>query len=158
MRRNALARALSIAVVGSVLVAGSASAASPEVRVSDSYSVRFYDPMCGLDQWTTLTERWTWTEFSDGSATLQVVRTFVPDDPRLPIEKGAGFNRMSPDGTETVTGSPLLLYWPKSTGKHGVMVIAAGQAVFSDDDATFRGRTPDLSDEAIDQYYCGAVG
>jgi hypothetical protein len=158
MHRSTLARAVAIAAVGSAILAGSVSAASPTVRVSDSYTERFHDPLCGVDQMTTLTERWTWTEFADGSATLQVVRTFVPDDPRLPVEKGAGTNHISPDGTETVTGAPLVLFWPESTGKHGVMVIAAGKAVFSEDGVTFRGDTPDLSDEALDRYYCGAVG
>jgi hypothetical protein len=158
MHLNTLARALSMAAVGSMIFAGTASAASPTVRVDDSYTVRVHDPMCGIDQWTTLTERWTWTEFSDGSATLHVVRTFVPDDPRLPVEKGGGTNHMSADGTSTVTGAPLVLYWPESTGKHGIMVIAAGQAVFTEDGAVFVGRTPDLSDEALEGYYCSAVG
>lgn len=157
MHRSTLARAVAIAAIGSTIFAGSVSAAAPTDRVSDSYTVRFHDPLCGIDQETTLTERWTWTEFSDGSATLHVVRTFVPDDPRLPVEKGAGSNHMSPDGTETVTGAPLLLFWPESTGKHGIMVVAAGKAVFSMDGATFRGTNPDLSDEALDRYYCGEV-
>ncbi|MDH4141906.1 MAG: hypothetical protein OEV61_04785 [Chloroflexota bacterium] len=157
MHRRTLARAVAIAAVGSAIIVGSVSAAAPTVRVSDSYTVRFHDPLCGVDQMTTLTERWTWTEFADGSATLHVVRTFVPDDPRLPAEKGAGTNRISPDGTQTVTGAPLRIYWPESTGKHGIMVVAAGIAVFSEDGATFRGRTPDLSDEALDRYYCGEV-
>ncbi len=157
MHRSTLARALVIAAVGSAIFAGSVSAAPPS-RFGDSYTERFYDPLCGLDQWTTLTERWTWTEFANGSATLHVVRTFVPDDPRLPVEKGAGTNHISPDGTETVTGSPLLLFWPESSGRHGVMVIAAGRTVFSEDDVTFRGTNPDLSDEALAQYYCGGVG
>jgi hypothetical protein len=158
MHRSVLARALATAVVGSAIAAGSVSAAPPTVRVSDSYTVRFHDPLCGVDQWTTLTERWTWTEFSNGSATLHVVRTFVPDDPRLPAEKGAGTRHIAPDGTETVTGAPLLLFWPESSGKHGVMVVAAGRAVFSGDDVSFRGTNPDLSDEALERYYCGEIG
>lgn len=157
MHRRTLARALAIAAVGSVTIVGSVSAAAPTVRVSDAYTVRFHDPLCGLDQMTTLTERWTWTEFADGSATLHVVRTFVPDDPRLPAEKGAGTSHISPDGTRTVTGAPLRLYWPESTGRRGVMVVAAGIAVLSEDGATFRGRTPP-DDEALARFYCGEVG
>jgi hypothetical protein len=157
MHRRTLVRALAVATVGSAVLAGSAGAAAPTDQVSDSYTVRFHDPLCGVDQWTTLTERWTWTEFADGSATLQVVRSFVPDDPRLPVEKGSGVNHISADGTETVTGAPLRLFWPESTGKHGVMVVAAGRAVFSEAGATFRGTNPDLSDEALDRYYCSEV-
>ena len=56
-----------------------------------------------------------------------------------------------------MTESPLRIFWPESTGKHGIMVVAAGIAVFSEDGATFRGRGPNLSDEALDRSYCSEV-
>jgi hypothetical protein len=43
---------------------------------------------CGIETTTTLTQRFEVTTFPDGSQQIHVTRTFVSDDPRIPIEKG----------------------------------------------------------------------
>jgi hypothetical protein len=49
----------------------------------------------------------------DGSQSLHVVRSFIPDDPRLPIELGAGTAYYAPDGNQTrSTGAPIHLIGP----------------------------------------------
>jgi hypothetical protein len=141
-------------------VAGTTSAGGtggPVFRETQSYTVRFFDDfiweLCGIATWTTLKERWTFTEYADGSAHFQNVRTFTPDDLRIPIEKGAGSSHISTDGSRKVTGSPLRLY---SQDGGGIEVIAAGNALL-DPNGVFlrvRGRAVDLSDEALASYYC----
>ena len=119
---------LALALAISLLPAA-ALAAGPE-RVTDSYTDRFHDDfildMCGIDTWTTVTERWTLKNWPDGSQTFHAVRTFVPDDPRIPIEKGAGTGRFAPDGSKTVTGKPLQLF----DRDGGILLLGAGLATF----------------------------
>ena len=150
MNRRSLTLAVSLALA--LAATGTATVhASRPIRDSDSYTVRFHDDfildLCGIDTYTTLTERWTFKEFADGSTMLQVTRTFVPDDPRIPIEKGAGAAFTTPDGTRTVVGLPLLLF-----GERGTIVVAAGNTLFSGDDMIVRGPDPDLNDLSV--YYC----
>jgi hypothetical protein len=57
-----------------------------------------------------------------GSEQVHVVRTFVSDDPRLPIERGAGTTFIAPDGTRKVVGKPLQLIGPDG----GVRILDAG--------------------------------
>jgi hypothetical protein len=144
---------LTLALAGSLalgLVAVGPVAGGGPTRVSDAYTETFFDDfildLCGIETMTTVTERWTLKEFADGSSILHVTRTFVPEDPRLPIEKGAGTAFTTPDGTRTVVGLPLLLF-----GSRGTIVVAAGQTIFAEE-VTVRGTNPDLSDLA--QYYC----
>ena len=98
MHRRLPAITLALAVAISLLPAASL-AAKPE-RETDSYTDRFHDDfifdMCGIDTWTTVTERWTLKTWPDGSQTFHTRRTFVPDDPRIPIEKGAGTGSSPP--------------------------------------------------------------
>lgn len=133
MHRRTITLAATLALVVGTVTAGSVAAAGPVVRVSDSYTETFFDDfiwdLCGIETYTTATERWTYTEFADGSSIFHNVRTFVPDDPRIPVEKGAGTKLTAPDGSWTVLGSPALLFEP---GGHGVRLISAGKAVFSD--------------------------
>ena len=138
-------------------VAGTTLARGPIVfRESDAYVDRYFDDLiwdlCGIETWTTVTERWTFTEFADGSMLFQNVRTFVPDDPRIPTERGAGVSHTAPDGTRTITGSPLRLFAPDG----GIKVIGAGQVVLDPEEHPIRvrGQYPDLSDEALAGYYC----
>lgn len=130
-----------------------AAAAAPD-RFGDAYTETFFDDfiydLCGIETMTTVTERWSITTYADGSSVQHVVRTFVSEDPRLPVEKGAGKTVTAPDGSRTVIGMPLLLIGPGG----GVRVIDAGKSVFNaaGDVVTTRGIKPDLSNLA--QYYC----
>ena len=111
MHRRLPALALALALAISLLPAATL-AGKPE-RETDSYTDRFHDDfifdMCGIDTWTTVTERWTLKTWPDGSQTFHTRRTFVPDDVRIPIEKGAGTGFFAPDGSSRVTGKPLQL-------------------------------------------------
>jgi hypothetical protein len=96
---------------------------------------------------TTVSERWTLKLFADGSEQLHVVRTFVPDDPRLPIEKDAGTSFTTPDGERTVAGKPLQLIGPDG----GVRLLGAGLTVFGED-VVVHGRN--VLDADLADYYC----
>jgi hypothetical protein len=153
-RHIAVASGLALAMA----FGGTTQAAAP-YRESDSYTVRFFDDfiddLCGIATWTTLEEQWTFKEFADGSMLFHVVRTFIPDDARIPIEKGAGSRHTTPEGISKVVGSPLRLY-DRSGG--GIRVIGAGQVVFDPEGhpIRIRGQYPDMSDEALASYYCPA--
>ena len=159
MTRRRATLALAFLTGASLLAAAPASAAGPASE-SDGYTVRFFDDaiweLCGIETMTTLTEYWTFKSFPDGSAIFHNVRTFVPDDPRIPIEKGHGTSHIAPDGTRRVTGAPLILFYPKGDPR-GRVVIAAGQAIFGDNITyhghdLFNGQHPD--DVDMSPYYC----
>ena len=131
---NRRARGTVLAVGGALvlaaMVAAPAGAASPIYRESEAYTDRFPDDvileLCGIETWTTLKERWTFSEYADGSTRLQVVRTFIPDDPRIPIEKGAASSFNAADGSRVVVGSPTRL---TNRRGGGTIVVDAGRAV-----------------------------
>jgi hypothetical protein len=151
MNRRVLTLSLAAALVLGATSAGAVQAAGP-VRSGDSYTETFFDDfifeLCGIETYTTVTERWTLMEFPDGSAIFHVTRTFVPDDPRIPIEKGAGTSFFAPDGTQTVVGLPLLLFEPDG----GVRILDAGWVEFGDE-LTIRGPHPFL-DADLALLYC----
>jgi hypothetical protein len=128
-RPGTLSIAIAFTLALAAATAGAVHASAP-ARDGDSYTVTFYDDfifeLCGIDTFTTLTERWTFKEFADGSTILHVNRTFVPDDPRIPVEKGAGSSLTAPDGTRTVVGKPTQLFDPDG----GIRLLDAGLAVF----------------------------
>ena len=129
MHRRIAALSFSAAVLIGTVAVGAAQAAGP-TRTGEAYTDTFFDDfifeLCGITTMTTLTERWTLTEYADGSATLHVVRTFVPDDVRIPIEKGAATSFIGADGSRRVTGKPIQLF-----DRHGgVTTLDAGVAMF----------------------------
>lgn len=151
MKRRALSLSAAAAVAIGVLTTGAVQAVGP-MRTSDAYTERFFDDflleLCGIETFTTVTERWTLKEFHDGSATLHVVRTFVPEDPRIPIERGAATSFFAPDGTQRVVGMPIQLIGPD----RGVTILDAGWVEFGDE-LTVRGPHPSLEVDLAD-YYC----
>lgn len=152
-RRTATLSIVAALVIGSVATA-SAQAAGP-IRESDAYTERFHDglilELCGIDTWTTLIERWTWKLYPDGSEMLQVTRTFIPDDPRIPIEKGAGISFTAADGSRLVIGKPLQLFEPDG----GVRILDAGIAAFDADGRLVLARGPHPSlDADLVELYC----
>jgi hypothetical protein len=108
--------------------------------------------MCGIDTFTTVTERWVLTTWADGSQTFRATRTFVPEDPRIPVEKGAGIAFFAPDGSATVVGKPIQLF---RTDAHGVWLLDAGRVMFDADGnlVDVRGPHPSL-DVDLAEYYC----
>lgn len=131
MNRRSLAPSVTLALILGAATAGAVQAGGP-TRVTESHTDRFFDDfileICGIETFTTLTERWTFKEFADGSATLHVNRTFVSEDPRLPIEKGAATTFIAADGTRTVIGMPIHLIGPKG----GVRIRDAGRIVLDE--------------------------
>ena len=153
MNRRSLAPSLALALILGAATAGAVQAGGP-TRESDSYTERFFDDfifeICGIETFTTLTERWTFKEYPDGSATFHNVRTFVPDDPRIPIEKGAATSFIAPDGSRTVVGKPIHLIGPK-----GVRIRDAGRIVLdaSGDVLSVNGPHPAYGVD-LASYYC----
>lgn len=143
--------ALVVALSGS---AGSAAAGVGPVVTKGGETVTFADDfirdLCGIETDTTLTERWTHKQFSDGSETLHVVRTFDPADPRLPVEKGAATSFTAADGSRRVAGKPFQLIWAHG----GVTVVDAGWVLFdpAGNLVEMRGPHPFLSADPADLY------
>jgi len=138
-----------------ILGAGPAAAAGGKPMITkgggtETFADDLFLDLCGIATSTTLTERWTLTEFPDGSETLHVVRTFVPDDPRLPIEKGAATSFTAPDGSRRVVGKPIQLIGPS-----GVRIRDAGWVLFdpAGEIVVFRGPHPSLGLD-LAGYYC----
>ncbi len=154
MRRlSPLAAASAAALV--VLGVQPAHADPPRIE-RDSHVDRFEDDLilelCGIRTWTTLTETWSSKKFADGSETLHVVRTFVPDDRRIPIEKGAGTSFVAADGTWTTVGTPIHLI---ARGGGGTTLIDAGRALFDATGhlASANGPHPSLGAD-LARFYC----
>ena len=151
MHRFARFGVLAAALV--LLPAAPAAAEPPEIE-RDSYVDRFEDDfildLCGIRTWTTVTERWSLKTFPDGSEVFHIVRTFVPDDPRIPVEKGAGTSFFAPDGSKTTVGTPTHLF-----GSAGTILIDAGRVLFDADGnvASANGPHPAL-DADLAEYYC----
>lgn len=106
--------------------------------------------MCGIETRTTLTQRWSSTRYPDGSERVHVVRTFVPEYPRLPIEKGAGATFIAPDGSRTVVGKPIHLI-----RSGGTTLLDAGRVQLDDEGnvTAMNGPHPSL-DADLAEYYC----
>lgn len=148
---------VSVALLGAALIGGSSAAAAagggPVITKgggSETFDDDFILDVCGIVTETTVTERWTHKQFADGSETLQVVRTFDPADPRLPIEKGAATSFTAADGIRRVVGKPLHLIWPHG----GTRVVDAGWVVFDADGnvVEMRGPHPSLGADLADLY------
>jgi hypothetical protein len=155
MTRRSILIALAVAVLATMLPAGLALGGGPAI-IRDSYTVTIHDDfieeLCGIDTVTTVTERWSLKEFADGSAILHVNRTFVPDDPRFPVEKGAGTSFIAADGSRTVVGKPTQLFEPGG----GIRLLDAGRALFdaSGNLVAVRGRSESLAAADLAVYYC----
>ena len=138
-----------------VLPAAPAVAEGPVIERA-SYVERFEDEyildLCGIETWTTVTERWSSKKFPDGSEIFHVVRTFVPDDPRFPVEKGAATSFFAADGSRTTVGKPLQLFDPEGGG---TLLMGAGRAIFdaNGDLIAATGQRAALDADLAD-YYC----
>ena len=144
-----------VPALGLTATTATAASAAPQVRDSGS-TVRTFDDtfirgLCGIRTRTTETQRWSSTVRADGSEVVHVVRTFVSDDPRLPIEKGAGTTFRAPDGSSRVVGKPIQLIGPNG----GVRLLDAGRVVFdrAGNPTDVRGPHPSLGAD-LRAYYC----
>lgn len=149
---------VTVAVAGVVLVGGSSAPAAADGPIvtrgggTETFDDEFLFDLCGITTQTTLTERWTHKQFADGSETLQVTRTFVPADSRVPIEKGAGTSFIASDGSRRVVGKPIQLIDQRGGG---VRLLDAGWVLFdpSGDIVELRGPHPFLSAD-LSEAYC----
>jgi hypothetical protein len=141
----------SLTLGGLAATATGALAAKPEIEHSGRYTETFFDgfilDLCGIETMTTVTERWTSTHYADGSERFQLSRKFVPADPRIPIEYGAGMSFWDADGVQTVHGSPLRL---QRRGE-GIIMLDAGFITLSDD-PTIHGPHPFLDADLVEAY------
>jgi hypothetical protein len=138
-----------------VAIAPGASAEGPTIE-RGSFEERFFDEfileLCGIETFTTLTQTFTVKTFPDGSEQVHVVRLYVPDDPRIPIERGAATAFVAPDGTRTVIGMPLQLF----DADGGIRLLDAGFVEFGDE-LIIHGRHEVLvfdPDVDLAPYYC----
>jgi len=139
-----MTRTARLIITGTLALAGLAGgttsvvAAQPEIEHSGRYTDTFEDDfileLCGIETLTTVTEGWTLTTYADGSQQFRVSRKFVSEDPRLPIEYGAGMSKWDVNGVQTVYGSPIRLQRPDG----GVYFLDAGRITLRDD-PTFNG-------------------
>lgn len=150
-RINRLTIVATLALGGMALGTTGVLAAPPEHersgRFVDTFADEFILDLCGIETMTTVTERWTLTTYADGSQHFQTSRKYESADPRLPIEYGAGMSTFDVHGVQTVNGSLLRLRRPGE----GLILLAAGHAIFSDD-PTIRGPYPFPEIDLADAY------
>ncbi|MGY1609407.1 MULTISPECIES: hypothetical protein [unclassified Geodermatophilus] len=155
MNRTASCSLVIATALGLTTVPATAASAAPPViergSFVDTFDDEFILDLCGIVTRTTLTQRWSSTVYPDGSETVHVVRTFVPEDPRVPVEKGAGTTFIAADGTRRVVGKPIQLFDPDG----GVRLLDAGWVEFDPDGTVSRTRGPHPSlDVDLREYYC----
>jgi hypothetical protein len=90
----------------------------------------YFIDLCGIVTNTTVKEVDDLKTWPDGSQTFHTERSFIPDDPRLPIERGAGTGYFAPDGTQlAVIGKPIQLIAQRGGG---VTALDAGLTILGD--------------------------
>lgn len=112
------------------------------------YSDDLFLDVCGVETNTTFSRRTTTKTFPDGSQTVHLVATWIPDDPSLASEQDVQNNFYDPDGTRTVKGLAIRLY------RHGegTIIRDAGWVRFLEDGLLVRGPHPFLETDPADVY------
>ena len=131
-----------IAAPVAVMVAAAWPAASPAATgkpVIQSFTDReilvgdeFFADMCGVTTDTTWKEQDTLKTWPDGSQTFHSERSFIPADPRLPIERGAGtsyFHSRDDEEPYRIDGKPIQLIAQRGGG---VTALDAGLTILGD--------------------------
>jgi hypothetical protein len=149
------------AIAPTALFAGQdarAAAAAPVVEHSEYTDVLapddFFVDLCGIVTSTTVKEVDILKTWPDGSQTFHVERSFVPSDPRLPIERGAGTAYFAPDGSMTaITGKPIQLI-----DRHGgVRALDAGLTVLGGPTVVHHGHLDvGIDNPNLSALYCPA--
>jgi hypothetical protein len=114
----------------------------------------FFVDLCGISTTTTVKEVDILTTWPDGSQTFHVERSFVPSDPRLPIERGAATAHFAPDGSLTaIMGKPIQLI-----DRHGgVRALDAGLTLLGDPTAVHHGHLDvGIDNPNLASLYCPA--
>jgi hypothetical protein len=111
----------------------------------------FFIDLCGVETNTTVTEFDTLKTWPDGSQSFHVVRSLVPDDARLPIERGAGTAYFAPDGTQLrIVGKPIQLI-----DRHGgVRALDAGQTILGDPTVVHGHTDVGIDNQDLAPLYC----
>jgi hypothetical protein len=113
----------------------------------------FFQDLCGITTTTIAHERGSLTTWPDGSQSLHVVRSFIPEDRRLPIERGAATSYFAPDGAQTrITGTPIHLI--SRTG--GVRALDAGLLLIGDPNVAHGHVDVGIDNPDLAPYYCPA--
>ena len=157
-QRGRMIKRIGICATVLALVAGVAPAqgagGKPEIERGsfvDVFADDFIFDLCGIQTTTTLTQRFEVKTFPDGSQQVHVTRTYLSDDRRLPIEKGAGTTFIDANGVRTVAGTPIHLIGPRG----GTRLIDAGRVTFGNE-IDVRGPHPSLFVPDLAPYYCPA--
>lgn len=149
-RLVALAGAAAVPLLpASAAPAGAEGPTIERQRFVETYPDDFILDLCGIETLTTQTQVSRSIVFPDGSEQVHVVRTFVSEDPRLPVERGAGTTFVAADGTRTVVGKPIQLFEPGG----GVRLLDAGLVQFGEQ-LLVRGPHPSLETDDLAPYYC----
>ena len=148
-RRSVFAGLVITLTLGTVAPAAAEGPIIEHERFTERFADDFILDLCGIETFTTLTQRHTVKIFPDGSEQVHVQRTFVSDDRRLPIEKAAGVTFIAPDGTRRVVGKPLQLIGPNG----GVRILDAGWVEFGEEEVIIRGPHPSFGTD-LAPYYC----
>ena len=157
MRRVPLAVGTGLLLTLQLLPALPAHAAGPTIDSSQKYSFvlspdRFFKKLCGITTNTTVIEMDTLKTWSDGTQSFHVERTFIPDDPRLPIEKGAGTSYFAADHKTLlrIDGKPIQLIWPDG----GATTLDAGILIVGDPNVSHGHVDVGIDNPDLAPFYC----
>lgn len=163
MPRRSTATSVAALALASVIAVPAASGAAtrgtggaPVVeRQQSTYRLTpddFFNDLCGITTSTTVKEFDLLKTWPDGSQSFHVERSFVPDDRRLPIERGAGTSYFAADGTLLrISGKPIQLLAQRGGG---VLALDAGLTLVGDPTVAHGHIDVGLGNENPAPFYC----
>jgi hypothetical protein len=166
MSRRSFAAALSGLVLASAIVSPKIAEAAAHDSGSGPVIERqhytdylapddFFIDLCGIVTNTTVKELDILKTWPDGSQSFHVERSFIPEDPRLPIERGAGTSYFAPDGTMlAIKGKPIQLIGPDG----GVRALDAGLTLLGDPAVVHGHNDVGIDNEDLAPFYCPPSG
>jgi hypothetical protein len=115
----------------------------------------FFIDVCGIVTNTTVKELDILKTWPDGSQSFHVERTFIPEDPRLPIERGAGTSYFAPDGTMlAIEGKPIQLVGFDG----GVRALDAGLTLLGNPTLVHGHNDVGIDNPDLASFYCPSSG
>jgi hypothetical protein len=165
VQRGIVASAAAVLLLPAIAPAASAAASGPSaphgtgrpvvehVRYTDYLPLDdFFLDLCGISTGTRIAELDILTTYPDGTQRFHVERSFVPDDPRLPIERGAATAYYaSADGPMTrMSGKPIQLLMPGG----GVRALDAGLQIFGDPYVSHGHVDVGIDNPDLASFYC----
>jgi hypothetical protein len=110
----------------------------------------FFIDLCGIVTNTTVNELDILKTWPDGSQSFHVERSFIPEDPRLPIERGAATSYFAPDGAMlAIKGKPIQLIGPHG----GVRALDAGLTLLGDPTVVHGHNDVGIGNEDLAPFY-----